>query len=164
MAASQHDDDRKRDDRTGDEDEQRERYRELLEELRTIMPGAQVLLGFLLTVPFASRFEELDSLGRAVFLGTLVCVASSTILFLAPAAHHRVAEGASRERRIRYGIRTEIAGMTLLALAVSGGLFVVVRFIYDSRAALVVAGGTLALNVVLWFLRPARDDPQTAER
>jgi hypothetical protein len=29
---------------------------ELLNELRVALPGAQVLLGFLLTVPFATRF------------------------------------------------------------------------------------------------------------
>lgn len=38
------------------QDEQCERYRELLEELRTIIPGAQVLFAFLLTLPLASRF------------------------------------------------------------------------------------------------------------
>ena len=63
------------DGRHRDEDVSRERYRELLEELRTIIPGAQVLLGFLLTVPFAGRFTEVDDLGEAVFLVALVAVA-----------------------------------------------------------------------------------------
>lgn len=39
---------------------------ELLTELRVALPGAQVLLGFLLTVPFATRFGRISSLDRAV--------------------------------------------------------------------------------------------------
>lgn len=42
------------DDRVKDED--RERYIELLGELRTVIPGVQVLFAFLLTAPFSSRF------------------------------------------------------------------------------------------------------------
>ncbi len=49
-------------------EQQRERYRELLEELRTIIPGVQVLFAFLLTVPFSSRFADLDELGRRAFM------------------------------------------------------------------------------------------------
>jgi hypothetical protein len=51
-----------------DKEEERERYRELLEELRTIIPEAQVLFAFLLTVPFAARFSQIDSCGKIVLL------------------------------------------------------------------------------------------------
>ncbi len=41
-----------------DREELRERYYGLLQELRVILPGVQVLVAFLLTVPFASRSES----------------------------------------------------------------------------------------------------------
>ena len=42
---------------------------ELLQELRVMLPGVQVLFAFLLTVPFSARFGEVTPLQRAVFLG-----------------------------------------------------------------------------------------------
>ncbi len=139
------------------EDGSRERYRELLEELRTIMPGAQVLLGFLLTVPFAGRFAEVDEVGEAVFLIALVAVAAATVLFLAPAAHHRVAHDTDRQRRIAYGVQMQLAGLALVALGISAALFVVVRFLFDWRLAITVSLGIAALCAVAWLLRPAAD-------
>ena len=139
------------------EEASRERYRELLEELRTIMPGAQVLLGFLLTVPFASGFDEVDGLGEAVFVVALVAVAAATVLFLAPAAHHRVAHDSDPQRRITYGIHMQLAGLMLVALGISAGLFVVVRFLFDWRLAITVSLGIAALCIVAWLLRPAAD-------
>jgi hypothetical protein len=151
--------DRVDDGQTRDEsdDESRERYRELLEELRTIMPGAQVLLGFLLTVPFASGFAEVDDLGKRVYLVALVAVAMATVLFLAPAAYHRVAQDADRQRRIRFGVHMQLAGLVLVALGISAGLFVVVRFLTDWRLALAVSLGVAALCTVMWLVRPAAD-------
>lgn len=74
-------------DQDADEDWRlRERYRELLEELRTIIPGVQVLFAFLLTVPFSSRFTELDALGRRVFTGSLVAAALATVVTAATLA------------------------------------------------------------------------------
>jgi hypothetical protein len=143
--------------RDDSDDEERERYRELLEELRTIMPGAQVLLGFLLTVPFASGFAEVDDLGKRVYLVALVAVAMATVLFLAPAAYHRVAENADRQRRIRYGVHMQLAGLVLVALGISAGLFVVVRFLTDWRLALAVSLGVAALCTVTWLVRPVAD-------
>ena len=50
---------------------------ELLQELRVILPGVQVFLAFLLTVPFSARFGAVMPLQEADFFGTLVCTALS---------------------------------------------------------------------------------------
>jgi hypothetical protein len=53
---------------------------ELLTELRVALPGAQVLLGFLLTAPLASRFGRVSSTDRALLLGTLLVGATWYLL------------------------------------------------------------------------------------
>ena len=59
---------------------------ELLQELRIVIPGVQVLFAFLLTVPFNQRFTELNTVQRDVFF--------STLLFTAAAVEgHREQEG-----------------------------------------------------------------------
>src|SRR6476469_6771134 len=50
-----------------DRDELRERYYGLLQELRVLLPGVQILVAFLLTAPFANRFSKLDPMGRRLY-------------------------------------------------------------------------------------------------
>ena len=137
------------------QDEDRERYRELLEELRTIIPGAQVLLAFLLTVPFSTRFAQVDDLGKIVFVISLMAVAAATILFLSPAAYHRLTDHQDRRGRLRFGVRIALTGLFLLALSISGVVFVVVRFLFNSSTlGAVVAAATAVLAVVMWYVFP----------
>lgn len=150
------------DDGADREEASREKYRELLEELRTIMPGAQVLLAFLLTVPFANGFDRVDDTGKALYTIALLAAAGSAMLFLAPAAHHRIASDASRERRIRYGVRVQLAGLGLLVVAVATGIFFVLRFLFDWRMALVGAAAIALLCGVVWLAIPAADERRHA--
>ncbi len=137
------------------QNEERERYRELLEELRTVIPGAQVLLAFLLTVPFSTRFSQVDNLGKIIFVISLMAVAAATILFLSPAAYHRLTDHQDRRGRLRYGVRTALVGLFLLALSISGVVFVVVRFLFDnSTLGAGVAAATAVLAIVMWYALP----------
>lgn len=139
----------------GSEGEQRERYRESLEELRTILPGVQVLFAFLLTVPFATRFDRLDRFGRDVFAVALLGTAFAAAVFMTPAAYHRLARDQDRESRLRVTVRLTIIGMGLLALSVAAAVFVVARFIFDSTATGAVFGASTALaSGSLWFVLP----------
>jgi hypothetical protein len=142
---------------TDGDEEERERYRELLEELRTILPGAQVLFAFLLTVPFSSGFAEVDQTGKIVYLVALASVAASAVLFWAPAAHHRLAADVDRTVRVRYGVRTQLVGLALVAVGVAAGLLLVVRFLFDWRAAVAISGSITALVILLWVVRPLID-------
>ena len=51
----------------------------------------------------------------------------------------------------------QLAGLVLVALGISAGLFVVVRFLFDWRLAIAVSLGIAALCIVAWLLRPAAD-------
>ncbi|MFO7965778.1 MAG: DUF6328 family protein [Desulfobacterales bacterium] len=138
-----------------DKRKERERYRELLEELRTIIPGAQVLFAFLLTVPFSSRFSGIDRLGKIIFTISIIAVAASTILFLSPAAYHRLANREDRLGRLRFGIKTTLAGLSLLAVSMTCALFVVIRFLFDSPGfSAVVAAAIAGLTLVTWYILP----------
>lgn len=141
----------------GDPHAERERYRELLEELRTIIPGVQVLLAFLLTVPFSSRFDELDAFGRDIYALVLTGVALATVVLITPAALHRLSEGHDRTRRLRISIRCTIGGITLLAACVVASVFVVIRFVFDdARLALTLAGVVAASVIGLWYVLSIR--------
>src|ERR1700712_3318117 len=62
----------------------------LLQELRVVMTGVQLLTGFLLTLPFQQRFTLLDEEMRLLYLGTVLCSVAATILLTTPVALHRM--------------------------------------------------------------------------
>jgi MFS family permease len=137
-----------------EEEELRERYRELLEEMRTILPGVQVLFAFLLMAPFNSRFEKLDHLGRVSYTVALLLTALSAFAFIAPAAFHRLAERADRKARLRWAVRLQVSGLTILALAMTTAVFVVARFVFGTTWGGVLAGAVAGAAALLWYLVP----------
>ena len=62
---------------------------ELLQELRVLQTGVQILAGFLLTLPFQSRFETLDDYQTTLYLANVVLAALTTALILLPVSVHR---------------------------------------------------------------------------
>lgn len=137
------------------DDEFRERYRELLEELRTVLPGVQVLLGFLLMVPFNGRFSEVDTVGRTLYLVALLGAAASTLVFLTPTALHRVLPREERRTRVHAGVRVALAGMVLLAVSMAAALALVVRFIFETDLLAWSLGAGIAVGAAaLWWLVP----------
>lgn len=61
----------------------------LLQELRVVQTGVQILTGFLLTLPFQDGFEDLGGSLRVVYLVTVTSAVSAAILLAAPVALHR---------------------------------------------------------------------------
>ena len=53
---------------------------ELLQELRVAGLGIQVLFGFLLSLPFTSRFQKLDAAQRDLYLAAVLLAAASIVL------------------------------------------------------------------------------------
>ncbi len=78
------------------------RLRELLEELRVVLPGVTVLFAFLLTLPFTARFEQASLYVQDIYFVAFTCTAASTIVLIAPSAYHRlIGEGYDKDSLIR---------------------------------------------------------------
>ena len=63
---------------------------DLLQELRVAAIGVQVLFGFLLSIPFTTRFHLLDGGQRGLYLASLLLAALATVLLSGPVAYHRL--------------------------------------------------------------------------
>jgi hypothetical protein len=63
---------------------------QMLTEARVIIPGAQALLGFQLTVTLTRAFEQIPFESKLAHAAALCCIALSVILLMAPAALHRI--------------------------------------------------------------------------
>jgi hypothetical protein len=128
---------------------------ELLQELRIVIPGVQVLFAFLLTVPFSQGFTKLDSLQRGVFFATLLCTAAATALLIAPSSHHRLLfRQGVREQRVQMGNVLAILGLAFLVPAMVGVLFVITDLMFGMVTAIVVTALVALAFVLLWFVLP----------
>jgi hypothetical protein len=115
-------------------------HNELLQELRSLIPGAEVLLGFLLAISFTERFDELGDGQRYVYYATLVSTATAIVLYLAPAAHHRLRfRAGDKEYMLRKGNRETIAGTVAASLALTGVIYRVTSLVFGTTEAVVVA-------------------------
>jgi hypothetical protein len=128
---------------------------ELLNELRVALPGAQILLGFLLTVPFATRFGLVDHSDKIVLFVCLVLTTCGTLLLMAPSVYHRLRWNKGGKSDVVEVAHTMfLAGTALLALGILAAIYLVV----DVLLGPVVAGATGALIAVIviatWYLAP----------
>lgn len=130
---------------------------ELLGELRVALPGVQVLFAFLLIVPFNDRFSDATAFQRDLYLGTLICTAFASALLIAPSMNHRLEfRHGDKEHLVIVSNRLTIAGLTLVAFAMTGVVALLTGFVFGT-ATMVVATTALALAfALLWYLLPLR--------
>ena len=132
-------------------------WMELLQELRVLQTGVQILAGFLLTLPFQSRFETLDDYQTTLYLANVALAALTTALILLPVSVHRRlfrlhlrAALVSSADRIA---KVSLAGIGLLSVGTSSLVFDVTA----GRAAGLWAGAVLlAVLLILLVYVPSR--------
>lgn len=139
-----------------DRDELRRRYGMLMQELRTLLPGTQVLMAFLLTVPFSQRFAELDDRPRLVFGVAMVATVLAVVAFLSPIAVHRFGDRRERSVRLRQAITMMRVGLVLLAVALLSGVAVVAEVVFGATTAAWLTAVAAASMVAVWVLVPLR--------
>ncbi len=151
-----------------DEDEKERVDRELIEllnELRVVLPGVQVLFAFLLTVPFSNGYSRMTDLQRDVYFVTFLATTIATVLLIAPSTYHRIMfRWGDKERMLFTANRMTIAGTAFLAVAMASAVFVITDVLFgEGVAALVSALAGLALAGV-WYALPlvrrAREGPR----
>jgi Family of unknown function (DUF6328) len=131
-------------------------HEELLHELRSVIPGAQVLFGFLLAIRFTNQFDELDDTQRWVYYFALLATATALVCFMAPAAYHRLRfRAGDKEFLMQKGNREAIAGTVAIGLAFTSVVFLVTDFVFDTPQAVVAALVLFAVIAWRWWVLAA---------
>lgn len=130
-------------------------WNELLQELRVAQTGTQILTGFLLTLPFTSRFPDLTDGQEQLYLVVLIGSVVSTGLNLAPVAYHRIL---FRQRKRRWLVAAANvaarAGLGMLALTSTGVVLLVFEVVVGRSTAVLAAAAVLVFLVLLWVAVP----------
>ena len=129
------------------------RIKIVLIECRMALPGAQALLGFQLANVFTEGFEKLPRSSQWIHFGSLLSTMICTILLIAPAPYHRIAEGGEdTEHFHKVASRFLLGALVFLAPGMAGDLLIVLRKVSGSLVLAGIASGLLlAAFYGLWF-------------
>lgn len=128
---------------------------ELLEETRILLPGSEVLVAFLISLPFTERFATLTMTQRIVFLATFLTSLAALICFVMPAAYHRLARPIRRKDAFKLlANRLLVAGLIPLSGALMLGTFLVTSLAASLTFALIATSVVSVLIVLLWWVLP----------
>ncbi len=126
-------------------------WADLLQELRVVQTGVQLLTGFLLTLPFQTRFEQLSANERTIYLITVALSVAATGFLIAPVSLHRILfRRHARELMVTVSHRLAIVGLFLLGAAIVGVVLMTFDVVAGTATGVVAAVATLVLLLSLW--------------
>ena len=130
---------------------------ELLNELRVLLPGVQVLFAFLLAVPLSSRFDQISTTDRMLFFMTLCSTVVAAALLIAPSALHRVDfRLIDKGAMVVIANRLVIAGGFFVAASMVGAMTFVTQLLYGGITSWIVAITSTILFGMAWLILPLR--------
>ena len=128
---------------------------DMLQELRVLLQGVQVLTGFLIILPFYQEFSTLSTPQHVVYVATFGCALASLIIFSAPAAQHRL-EWPLRDRAKfkEFSTRMIVFGTIPLSLALILVADLVVSQVLGDGYGIAAAALAAIASGGLWWLFP----------
>lgn len=121
------------------------------EELRILLPGAQMLTAFPIILPFNQGFARIQRAEQWVYLVTYVCAIGSLVCLRAPAAQHRIERPLRRPVRFKQlANRLIVAGLAFLSLVTH----LVVTMVIGGLPALLITALVALAIVTTWWLLP----------
>ena len=133
---------------------------ELLQEVRVVQTGVQVLFAFLLTVPFSTRFDDITGFQRGVYFTALVGAAAASVLLIAPTAVHRILfRLGQKEYMVEVSNRLTLGGLGATAVAMIAAMLLVSDVMFGMGLGVAIAVVTALTFAGVWYAIPARRRP-----
>jgi hypothetical protein len=139
-------------DRDGEQAEQL--FVDMLQQLRVVQTGVQILSAFLLTLPFTERFTHLDTAGKALYGVSLVSAAVSTALLIAPVSYRQRVGRQALENVIKVASRLAEAGLAALMVAAVCAVTLAARVALGTSWAVALGAAVAAVYLASWYLLP----------
>lgn len=132
-------------------------YGELLQEMRVLQAGVQILFAFLLTLAFQASFADVTDFQRNTYLVVLMAAGLATACIIGPVPFHRVVfRRGMKADLITAATRYVTAGLLFLFVAINGAVLLVLDVLVSRAFATAVTAILAAVFVVLWVVVPIR--------
>jgi hypothetical protein len=130
---------------------------ELLNELRVVLPGVQVLFAFLLILPFQQGFRATSDQDRVIYGIALLSSAVAAALLIAPSAYHRLNfRRRNKERMVFDSNRLILAGMLATGIGIACAIYLALDVVFGGTVAAPATAATVIVFVSLWLVLPLR--------
>jgi Family of unknown function (DUF6328) len=130
-------------------------WNDLLQELRVVQTGVQLLTGFLLTLPFQQKFGQLNDTERGVYLAAVTASILATGFLQAPVSVHRALFRRHRRREtVLLAHRLAIIGIAFLACSVVAVTTLIFDVLVNWTGGVVAGALAAALLLTLWLAIP----------
>jgi hypothetical protein len=130
-------------------------WNEVLQELRVMQTGTQILTGFLLALAFQPAFADLNDGQRAVYLLLVVLSALASIVALAPVALHRmVFQQGAKTQVVAYGHAALVTALVTVSVLLIGVVGFVFDVVVDRTAAIAAVIALAVVILALWVAGP----------
>jgi hypothetical protein len=130
---------------------------ELMQEVRVIQTGVQVLFAFLLTAPLSARFPDLSTALRVEYFVTVLCAGAAAVLLMAPTAHHRLLfRRGDKEHVVQMANRYALAGLACVGVSMLGAIVFAGAILVPGPLAVVVPMAAAVAVVWCWWVVPMR--------
>ena len=130
-------------------------WSELIQELRVAQTGVQVLAGFLLTIPFSQRFEEIGEGHHIVYLVAFSLAMVTVGLMSAPVALHRFLFGRhEKDTLVHMGDLFAKAGLAAMGLTLVAAVVLLFGVVVDDTAGIIAGAVVLVFYALAWVVLP----------
>ena len=130
-------------------------WQDLVQELRVAQTGVQVLAGFLLTLPFSSRFGDIGDGHRTIYLVAFSLAVITVGLMTAPAALHRALFGRhKKDVVVHVGDVFAKAGLATMGLTLATVVLLIFGVVLGDTAGIIAGAVVLGFYVAVWLVVP----------
>ena len=130
-------------------------WEELLQELRVMQTGTQILTGFLLAVAFQPRFSSLAPEQVGLYVVLVALAATATILALTPVCLHRALFRQHRKTElVDLTARIVTVDLVVIGLLTVGVTTLIVDFAVGRAAGIATLACAVLLVAGLWYVVP----------
>ncbi|MER7765683.1 DUF6328 family protein [Kitasatospora sp. NPDC096140] len=128
---------------------------EMLQELRVLQTGVQIVFAFLLGIAFTPRFTELTDDQQDIYIATLLLTVVAAAVLATPVALHRgLYHHPAKTRIVTVSTRIAQIGLVLLASALTGAVLLVLDVVLGTAVAVPIACVIALTFTGLWFVLP----------
>jgi hypothetical protein len=130
-------------------------WADVLQELRVLQAGTQILTAFLLAIAFQPRFTDLDDFQLVLYLALVSVSIITTVLSLLPVSAHRIMfRHLAKEATVRIGDRMLRAVLVGVSLSMIGTAMLIFDFVLGREAGILAAGTITVIVIALGVLLP----------
>ncbi|MEU3382184.1 DUF6328 family protein [Streptomyces caelestis] len=130
-------------------------WQELIQEVRVAQMGVQILFGFLLTVVFTEKYDDLTDTDQTIYLMTVVLGACATGALIGPVSLHRLVSGRRvKPQAVRLASRLTLLGLVLLLATTTASLLLILRVATHDGFVPFLVAGVVGWYLLCWFVLP----------